>query len=63
VAVDRRRRARFVRELERHPLTQAYRVPILWYNRILPTKADVKGWNMPPNQDIGQDLADVWLDR
>jgi hypothetical protein len=38
-------------------------VPILWYNRILPRTANVKGWNMTPNQDIGQDLADVWLDR
>jgi hypothetical protein len=34
-------------------------VPILWYNRILPTTANVKGWNMTPNQGIGKDLADV----
>jgi peptide/nickel transport system substrate-binding protein len=63
VTVDQRERARIVREFERHALTQAYTVPILWYNRIVPTTANVKGWNMTPSQYIGQDLADVWLDR
>ena len=38
-------------------------MPILWYNRIVPMTANVKGWNMTPSQYIGQDLADVWLDR
>jgi peptide/nickel transport system substrate-binding protein len=52
-----------VREFERHALTQAYTVPILWYNRIVPITTNVKGWNMTPSQDIGQDLADVWVDR
>jgi peptide/nickel transport system substrate-binding protein len=53
----------FVREFEPHALKQAYTVPILWYNRIVPTTANVKGWNMTRSQYIGQDLADVWLDR
>ena len=52
-----------VREFERHALTQAYTVPILWYNRIVPTTANVRGWNMTPSQYIGQDLADAWLGR
>jgi peptide/nickel transport system substrate-binding protein len=63
VTADQRERARIVREFERHALTQAYTVPILWYNRIVPTTANVKGWNMTPSQYIGQDLADVWVDR
>ena len=63
VTADPRKRAQIVREFERHALTQAYTVPLLWYNRIVPTTADVKGWNMTPSQYIGQDLADVWLDR
>lgn len=56
-------RLRIVREFERYALTEAYTVPILWYNRIVPLAAYVKGWNMTPSQYIGQDLADVWLDR
>jgi peptide/nickel transport system substrate-binding protein len=63
VTADQRERARIVREFERHALTQAYTVPILWYNRIVPMTANVRGWNMTPSQYIGQDLADVWLDR
>jgi peptide/nickel transport system substrate-binding protein len=63
VTPDPRKRAQIVREFERHALTQAYTVPILWYNRIVPTTAYVKGWNMTPSQYIGQDLVDVWLDR
>jgi peptide/nickel transport system substrate-binding protein len=60
---NERERLQIVREFERHALTEAYTVPILWYNRIVPTMAYVRGWNMTPSQYIGQDLADVWLDR
>jgi peptide/nickel transport system substrate-binding protein len=63
VTTDQRERARIVREFERRALTEAYTVPILWYNRIVATTANVKGWNMTPSQYIGQDLADVWLER
>jgi peptide/nickel transport system substrate-binding protein len=63
VTPDLRRRAAIVREFERHALTQAYTVPLLWYNRIVPTTQELKGWNMTPSQYIGQDLTDVWLDE
>jgi peptide/nickel transport system substrate-binding protein len=63
LSADSRERLRIIREFERQALTQAYTVPILWYNRIVPTAPCVKGWNMTPSQYIGQDLADIWLDR
>jgi peptide/nickel transport system substrate-binding protein len=62
VTSDPGRRAAIVREFERQALTQAYTVPLLWYNRIVPTAANLKGWNITPSQYIGQDLAEVWLD-
>jgi peptide/nickel transport system substrate-binding protein len=62
VTSDPRKRMLIVREFERQALTQAYTVPLLWYNRIVPTTANVKGWNITPSQYIGQDLTDVWLD-
>jgi peptide/nickel transport system substrate-binding protein len=62
ITSDPSRRALIVREFERQALTQAYTVPLLWYNRIVPTTANLRGWNMTPSQYIGQDLADVWLD-
>lgn len=63
LTTDPRERLRIVREFERRALTESYTTPILWYNRIVPTAAYVKGWNMTPSQYIGQDLAEVWLDR
>jgi peptide/nickel transport system substrate-binding protein len=62
ITPDPRQRALIVHEFERQALTQAYTVPLLWYNRIVPTTANVRGWNMTPSQYIGQDLVDVWLD-
>ena len=59
---DPRQRANIVRDFEQRALTEAYAVPILWWNRIVITSAAVKGWNMTPSLYIGQDLADVWID-
>ncbi len=63
VTPDRLERAKIVRDFERHALTEAYTVPLLWWNRIVVTAAQLKGWSITPSHFIGQDLADVWLDR
>ena len=63
ISTDPRQRARIVRDFEQHAITQAYTVPILWWNRIVVTSARLKGWNMTPSHFIGQDLTDVWLDH
>ena len=63
ISTDPQQRARIVRDFERRALTEAYSVPILWWNRIVVTAASLKGWVMTPSHYIGQDLTDVWLDR
>lgn len=63
VTSDPRQRAKIVRDFERHALTQAYTVPLLWWNRIVATSSALKGWSITPSHFIGQDLTDVWLDR
>jgi peptide/nickel transport system substrate-binding protein len=63
VTSDPRQRAKIVRDLERHALTEAYTVPLLWWNRIVVTTAKLKGWNITPSHFVGQDLIDVWLDQ
>ena len=63
LSVDPQQRAKIVRDFERHALTEANTAPILWWNRIVVTSADVKGWYMTPSHYIGQDLTDVWLDK
>ena len=63
MSTDPRQRARMVRDFERHALSAAYAVPLLWWNRIVVTSEKFKGWNITPSQYIGQDLADVWLEK
>ena len=63
VTSDPRQRARIVRDFERHALSEAYTVPLLWWNRIVATSAQLKGWSITPSHFIGQDLTDVWLDQ
>ena len=63
VTSDPRQRAKIVRDFERHALTEAYTVPLLWWNRIVATLASLKGWSITPSHFIGQDLTEVWLDR
>lgn len=62
-STDPQERARMIRDFEQRALTQAYEVPVLWWNRIVVTAASVKGWTVSPSPYIGQDLADVWIDR
>jgi peptide/nickel transport system substrate-binding protein len=61
ISMDPQQRVRMVRDFERHALTEAYSVPILWWNRIVITSANLRGWSMTPSHYIGQDLTDVWL--
>src|SRR5271169_4926969 len=63
VTSDPQRRARIVRDFEWHALTEAYTVPLLWWNRIVVTSAKLKGWSITPSHFIGQDLTDVWLEE
>jgi peptide/nickel transport system substrate-binding protein len=63
VTSDPQQRARMVRDFERHALTEAYTVPLLWWNRIVVTSAKLKGWSITPSHFIGQDLTDVWLEE
>ena len=56
-------RTRMVRSFEQQALTRAYQVPVLWWNRIVVTSANVHGWAMTPSHYLGQDLTDVWLER
>jgi peptide/nickel transport system substrate-binding protein len=55
-------RTKIVRAFEQHALTQAYTVPLLWWNRTVAISTRVHGWSVTPSHFIGQDLTDVWLD-
>jgi peptide/nickel transport system substrate-binding protein len=54
---------RLVQEADRYILTQAYAVPVLWWNRIIVHNEKIKGWSMSPSHFQGTDLVEVWLDE
>jgi peptide/nickel transport system substrate-binding protein len=56
-------RTKIVREMERYALTQAYNVPLLWWQRIIVNNKKIKGWYLTPSHYLWQDLSTVWLDQ
>jgi peptide/nickel transport system substrate-binding protein len=58
---DPAERYKVVRAFETRMLTEAYTVPLLWWQRIVVMRANIKGWGMTPSHLIGQDLETVWL--
>ena len=43
--------------------TSAHAMWVVWWHRIVPYRAYVKGWKIGPSHYINQDLATVWLDK
>jgi len=58
---DPKMRYMAVRAFEWRMLDEAYTVPLLWWQRIVVMRANIKGWGMTPSHLIGQDLETVWL--
>jgi peptide/nickel transport system substrate-binding protein len=57
-------RKQLVWQYERRVLDeQAYAMVVLWWHRIIPHNAAVKGWKIAPNHYVNQDLSTVWLDE
>jgi peptide/nickel transport system substrate-binding protein len=62
ISGDPRQRSKIVRDFETRVFSQAYTVPVLWWNRIVVTSARLNGWFLTPSLYLNQDLADVWLE-
>jgi peptide/nickel transport system substrate-binding protein len=62
-AADPTARYAVLRQFETRMLTEAYIVPLLWWNRIVVMSAKIHGWSMSPSHLIGQDLETVWLEK
>jgi len=61
--VDPQDRLKVVNAFERHALTMAYNIPVVWYQRIVVNNKKVKGWDLTPSHFTGQNLVEVWLDE
>jgi peptide/nickel transport system substrate-binding protein len=61
-ATNPKERLKLLRQFEKRVLDeQAYQFHILWWQRIVPHWAKVKGWKITPSHYVNQDLRDVWL--
>jgi peptide/nickel transport system substrate-binding protein len=60
---DLEKRKALIRALEKRLFEQAYQQPLLWWHRIVLTHKPVMGWKMSPSHNLGQDLAEVWLNQ
>lgn len=60
---DAKKRIGIIQAFERRLFEQAYQQPLLWWHRIVPTHKAVMGWKMSPSHNLGQDLAEVWLNK
>jgi peptide/nickel transport system substrate-binding protein len=60
--VDPQERYRLLRQFETRMLSEAYIVPLLWWQRIVVMSARIHGWGMTPSHLIGQDLETLWLE-
>ena len=58
---DPEKRRQLVHQFEQRLADQAYMVNTLWWQRIVPHSAKLKGWKMPTSHYLNQDLADAWL--
>jgi peptide/nickel transport system substrate-binding protein len=53
-----------MRQFEKYVIDdQAHEIWVLWWYRIIPHPAWVKGWKISPSHFLNQDLATVWLDK
>ncbi len=61
-ATSKKERRKLIRTFEKRVLDEkVYTFPTLWWYKINPHWAKVKGWNQLPSHYINQDLRDVWL--
>ncbi len=60
---DPAKRKGMIQAFEKRMFEQAYQQPLLWWHRIVLTHKTVMGWKMSPSHNLGQDLAEVWLNQ
>ena len=60
---DAGERRMLLRSFERRVFEQANVVPFMWWSRIVAMSATLQGFHSAPSYLLGQDWADVWLQR
>ena len=61
---DKSKQRALLREFEKYVLDeQVHAIFLLWWYRIVPHHAYVKGWKISPSHYVNQDLGTIWLDK
>jgi peptide/nickel transport system substrate-binding protein len=60
---DPAKRKALIQAFEKRLFEQGYQQPLLWWHRIVPTHKVLMGWEMSPSHNLGQDLAEVWINQ
>ena len=61
---DPQKRLTLVHEIEKYAMAeQAYQVPLIWWYRVIPHLAKVKGYTIGSNHYTTMDMANIWLDQ
>lgn len=63
VETDPAKQKEILRKFQVRLATKAHIIHTMWWERIIPHNAAVKGWNITPSHYLNQDLTDVWLDN
>jgi len=62
--LDKAKQKELLLEFNKYVLDeQAHGIFLLWWQRIVPYRAYVKGWKIGPSHYLNQDLGTVWLDK
>lgn len=61
-ARDPEERKKLIREFEKRLLDeQVHMIPLLWWHRIVPYNARVRGWTISPSHYLNNQLDTIWL--
>jgi peptide/nickel transport system substrate-binding protein len=59
---DQAKRLTLLRDIEKYALDEmAWQTPTIWWYRIIPHSAKVKGWYIGSNHYTNQDLVNIWI--
>jgi peptide/nickel transport system substrate-binding protein len=61
--LDPAKRKAAIIEFQKLAISEAYTVPLHWWQRIIVHHKKIKGWHMSPSPFQGQSLVSVWIDE
>lgn len=60
---DPKKQRKILIDYQKRIFSQGWYIPTMWWYRILPFNAKLKGWNITPSHYLNMQLEVVWLDQ